>query len=181
MLADPHYPDLLILKGIILLLTAKLPESLQETISVLRLDPDNARARILRLRVKTIARHKDDGNALFGDSNWQGAINEYAKALNVSSYRAIDSKFRILINDCRHWVSFNLRAGVALCVPPCYSTRPRRCRRQVDRFSPGRSFSNIFSTAKPVYRSLKRYRSLCNPMAVLFQSLADTRPDQFAN
>lgn len=68
-----------------LFLTAKLPGALQHAISALRLDPDNARAKSLRLRVKAVERLKEEGNTSFKQGNWQDAIGKYSEALEVTS------------------------------------------------------------------------------------------------
>ena len=65
-------------------LSAKLPGALQHAMSALRLDPDNARAKKLRLRVKAVERLKEEGNAAFKRSSMQDAIEKYTEALDVS-------------------------------------------------------------------------------------------------
>ena len=82
-LADPNSADAMVLRSIVLLLTAKLSEALEQVVSALRLDPDNSRAKSLRLRLKTIIRQKDDGNTFFRENRWQEAIEQYSDALKA--------------------------------------------------------------------------------------------------
>ena len=74
------------LRGLVLFLTAKLPGALQHAMSALRLDPDNAKAKSLRIRVKAVERLKEEGNSLFKSSRWEEAIEKYGEALDVSTY-----------------------------------------------------------------------------------------------
>lgn len=83
LLTDEQCSDALILQSTIFLLTAKLSESLQQVSSALRLDPDNAEARKLRLRVKNVIRHKVDGNTFFNEGRWQEAVDQYVTAMEV--------------------------------------------------------------------------------------------------
>ena len=67
-------------------LSAKLPGALQHAMSALRLDPDNARAKKLRQRVKAVERLKEEGNASFKQGSMQDAIDKYTEAIDVSSH-----------------------------------------------------------------------------------------------
>ena len=80
---DSGNADIMALRGLVLFLTAKLPQALQHALSALRLDPDNERAKKLRQRVKAVEKLKDEGNALFKSNNWQEAIDKYTEALEV--------------------------------------------------------------------------------------------------
>lgn len=82
-LADSQNPDVLLQLATIRLLTDDLPISLQQTISVLRLDPDNSRAKKLRLRIKAIIAFKDRGMLAFKEGRWEEGVNQYADALEV--------------------------------------------------------------------------------------------------
>lgn len=80
---DSQSADIMALRGLVLFLTARLPQALQHALSALRLDPDNARAKKLRQRVKAVERLKDEGNTLFKASSWYDAIEKYSEALEV--------------------------------------------------------------------------------------------------
>ena len=80
---DSQSADIMALRGLVLFLTAKLPQALQHALSALRLDPDNERAKKLRQRVKAVEKLKDEGNALFKSNSWQEAIEKYTGALEV--------------------------------------------------------------------------------------------------
>lgn len=80
---EPNSADVLTLRGLVLFLTAKLPSALEHAMNALRLDPDNSRAKDLRLRIKAVQKFKDEGNALFKSNKWQGAIDKYGEALDV--------------------------------------------------------------------------------------------------
>lgn len=74
---------MLTVRGLVLFLMAKLPSALQHAMSALRLDPDNARAKQLRIRIKNVERLKEEGNTLFKQNRWQDAIEKYGEALEV--------------------------------------------------------------------------------------------------
>lgn len=76
--------DVLTLRGVVLLLSGKLPQALQHAQSALRLDPGHEPAQQLRKRVKDIERLKEEGNTAFKGSRWQEAIDKYGEALEVS-------------------------------------------------------------------------------------------------
>ena len=50
---------------------------------VLKLDPDNCRAKTLRARIKDVERLKDSGNKLFRSGQWGDAIAKWQDALEV--------------------------------------------------------------------------------------------------
>ncbi|THH08431.1 hypothetical protein EW145_g2718 [Phellinidium pouzarii] len=84
--------DVVALRGLVLFLTAKLPGALQHAMSALRLDPDNARAKKLRQRVKAVEKLKEEGNACFKSNQWQAAIDKYAEALEVVGNKIEEGK-----------------------------------------------------------------------------------------
>jgi DnaJ family protein C protein 7 len=80
---DSKSADVMALRGLVLFLTARLPDALKHAVSALRLDPDNARAKQLRIRVKDVERLKEEGNTLFKQSKWGEAVECYTRALEV--------------------------------------------------------------------------------------------------
>jgi DnaJ homolog subfamily C member 7 len=81
---EPNSPEVLALRGLVLFLTAKLPQALQHAASALRLDPGHEAAQKLRKRVKDVERLKDEGNAAFKTLRLEEAVNKYTEALEVS-------------------------------------------------------------------------------------------------
>ena len=79
----PNSPDILAIRGLLLFLTGKLPQSLQHLASALRLDPGHENARRLRVRVKDVDRLKEEGNASFKIGNLPEAVDSYTQALDV--------------------------------------------------------------------------------------------------
>ena len=75
--------DVMALRGLVLFLTGRLSDAQKHAVSALRLDPDNARAKHLRSRVKDVERLKEEGNAFFKKSQWLDAIEKYSGALEV--------------------------------------------------------------------------------------------------
>lgn len=73
----------MILRALVLFLTANLSAALNQLAEVLKLDPDNQRARTLRTRVKDIDCLKCEGNEMFRDSDWDVAIDKWSDALLV--------------------------------------------------------------------------------------------------
>ena len=80
---DTKSADVTALRGLVLFLTARLPDALKHALSALRLDPDNARAKQLRTRVKDVDRLKEEGNTHFKQSKWTEAIECYSRAIEV--------------------------------------------------------------------------------------------------
>ncbi|TFY78663.1 hypothetical protein EWM64_g5352 [Hericium alpestre] len=79
----PNSPDLLSLRALTLFLTGKLKESKDQTVSVLRLDPDSAGARNLRSRVRDVEKLKEEGNGYFKAMQWELAAEKYKCALQL--------------------------------------------------------------------------------------------------
>lgn len=73
------------LRALVLLLTGRLLQGLDQINAVLRFDPDNQPAKELRSRIKGVIRLKEDGNALFGEKQWNAAIGKWSDALEVGS------------------------------------------------------------------------------------------------
>lgn len=74
----------MILRGLVLFLQAKLPDALAQLVDLLKLDPDNEKAKTLRSRVKSISQHKDSGNESYRDGDWHSAAQSWTTALEVS-------------------------------------------------------------------------------------------------
>src|ERR1700685_4375612 len=77
-------PEVLTQRGLVLFLSAKLPQALQHLSSALRLDPGHETAQKLRKRVKDVERLKDEGNIQFKLGNLEEAVGKYGEALDVS-------------------------------------------------------------------------------------------------
>ncbi|KAH8111741.1 hypothetical protein DFH11DRAFT_1611609 [Phellopilus nigrolimitatus] len=89
---DTNSADVVALRGLVLFLAAKLPGALQHAMSALRLDPDNARAKKLRQRVKAVDRLKEEGNSYFKADQWQTAVDKYTEALEAIGNREEEGK-----------------------------------------------------------------------------------------
>jgi hypothetical protein len=81
---EPNSPEVLALRGLVLFLSAKLPQAAQHAASALRLDPGHKAAMQLRKRVKDVERLKEEGNVAFKMSRLQEAVDKYGEALDVS-------------------------------------------------------------------------------------------------
>ncbi|KAF8638763.1 hypothetical protein AX17_001979 [Amanita inopinata Kibby_2008] len=79
---NPNSPDVLTLRGLVLFLSGKLPQSLQHAQSALRLDPGHAPAQKLRKRAKDVERLKEEGNVAFKSGKLQEAIEKYTECLD---------------------------------------------------------------------------------------------------
>jgi len=85
---EPSSPEVLALRGLVLFLSAKLPQALQHVQSALRFDPAHEAAQKLRKRVKDVERLKDEGNVFFKMAKLDEAVDKYSEALEVSGYSA---------------------------------------------------------------------------------------------
>lgn len=112
--------EALILRSLIHLLTTKLPEALEQVSSALRLDPDNVKAKSLRVRVKTLITQKEEGNQLYKEDCWDQAVEKYRDALEV---RATERVAKIYSTDvystCRRWEGVNRKREVVGCGQLC--------------------------------------------------------------
>jgi hypothetical protein len=79
----PNSPDVLTMRGLVLFLSAKLPQALLHLQSALRLDPGHDHALQLRRRIKDIERLKEEGNQAFKAGLLQKAIDKYDATLEV--------------------------------------------------------------------------------------------------
>ncbi|GAV99525.1 protein prenylyltransferase [Lentinula edodes] len=78
---NSNSPEALCLRGLVLMLSGKLPQALQHVQSALRLDPSHLPAQQLRKRVKDIERLKDEGNIAFKAGKLQEAVAKYTDTL----------------------------------------------------------------------------------------------------
>ncbi|KAF9068374.1 hypothetical protein BDP27DRAFT_1327241 [Rhodocollybia butyracea] len=78
---NSNSPEVLCLRGLVLMLSGKLPQSLQHVQSALRYDPSYLPAQQLRKRVKDIERLKDEGNIAFKAGRLEEAVEKYTEAL----------------------------------------------------------------------------------------------------
>jgi DnaJ homolog subfamily C member 7 len=83
---DPNSADAMILRSVVLFLTAELAEALEQVVCALRLDPDNIKGKILRLRLKIVMQQKDAGKDFFREGCWQEVAEKYSNALEVCLY-----------------------------------------------------------------------------------------------
>ena len=84
MTEEPISADLNLLDGLLLFLTGELQQAITRIVSTLRMDPDNDKAKDLRLRVKAVTELKEEGNKFFKAAEWNNAIGKYTAALKVS-------------------------------------------------------------------------------------------------
>jgi tetratricopeptide (TPR) repeat protein len=77
--------EVMVLRALVLFLTAKLSDALVQITDVLKLDPDDRRAKSLRSRIKDVEKFKEDGNTFFRSGKWSDAIAKWQDALEVSS------------------------------------------------------------------------------------------------
>lgn len=80
---EPNSPEVLVLRGLVLFLSGKLPQAIQHAQSALRLDPGHEPAQRLRKRVKEVERLKDEGNTAFKLGRLQEAVDKYGACLEV--------------------------------------------------------------------------------------------------
>ncbi|KZT01900.1 DnaJ-domain-containing protein [Laetiporus sulphureus 93-53] len=75
--------EAMIIRALVLFWTGKLPQALEQIITVLKTDPDNETAKTIRSRIKTVARLKEEGDTLYKDGEWKDAIARWDTALEV--------------------------------------------------------------------------------------------------
>jgi len=90
---NPSSPEVLCIRGLVLFLTGRLPQALQNVQSALRLDPSHLEAQTLRKRIKEVERLKEEGNTQFKTGKWTDAVDTYAEALEVCSLLSFISLF----------------------------------------------------------------------------------------
>ncbi|KAH9839006.1 uncharacterized protein C8Q71DRAFT_905633 [Rhodofomes roseus] len=74
----------LLMRALVLFLTADLGEALNKINTALRLDPDHEEVKAARARFKNVSDLKEDGNFRFKTGDLSGAIEQWTSALNVS-------------------------------------------------------------------------------------------------
>ena len=72
------------LRASALFLNAKPSEALVQLTTILKLDPDNGKAKTLRSRVKEVGRLKESGHNAFQTADYRTAIASWAEALSVN-------------------------------------------------------------------------------------------------
>ncbi len=92
----PNDVDAMALRALALFLEAKPSEAFTQLVGVLKLDPDNEKANVLRKRVKEVVRLKGSGNEAFQRNGYHVAIASWADALVV---RQDDTWFRCTVAD----------------------------------------------------------------------------------
>ncbi|KAI0964681.1 hypothetical protein AcW1_001447 [Taiwanofungus camphoratus] len=92
LLEKPKEIQAMTLRALVLLLTGRLLQGLDQINAVLRFDPDNQPAKELRSRIKGVIRLKEDGNALFGEKQWNAAIGKWSDALELVNDKEEEGK-----------------------------------------------------------------------------------------
>ncbi|KAL6307565.1 DnaJ-domain-containing protein [Sparassis latifolia] len=87
-----HTIEVKILRALVLFLSGKLPPAFDQIVAVLKLDPDNTSARVLRARIKEVRRLKDEGNSHFQGQEWIEAVMKYSSALEMVTEKEEDCK-----------------------------------------------------------------------------------------
>ncbi|KAF9524422.1 hypothetical protein CPB83DRAFT_861342 [Crepidotus variabilis] len=80
---NSNSPDALTLRGLVLFLSGRLPQSLQHLTSALRFDPGHEPAQRLRRRVKEVEKLKEEGNVAFKTNKLQEAVDKYTECLEL--------------------------------------------------------------------------------------------------
>ncbi|PPQ88738.1 hypothetical protein CVT25_008545 [Psilocybe cyanescens] len=78
---NSNSPDALTLRGLVLFLSGRLPQSLSHVTTALRLDPGHEPAQKLRKRVKDVERLKEEGNVAFKAGRLAEALEKYSECL----------------------------------------------------------------------------------------------------
>ncbi|TFY58415.1 hypothetical protein EVJ58_g6435 [Rhodofomes roseus] len=73
----------LLMRALVLFLTADLGEALNKINTALRLDPDHEEVKAARARFKNVSDLKEDGNFRFKTGDLSGAIEQWTSALNL--------------------------------------------------------------------------------------------------
>ncbi|KAH9840767.1 uncharacterized protein C8Q71DRAFT_889623, partial [Rhodofomes roseus] len=79
----PKSIEALLMRALVLFLTADLGEAVKQTHAALKLDPDNADAKAARTRYKSVMDLKEDGNGRFRTGDLTGAIAKWTSALSL--------------------------------------------------------------------------------------------------
>lgn len=84
MLADhPKSSEAMLMRALVLFLTTDLGGAVKQVQEVLKLDPDNAEAKVAHARFKAVAESKQEGNTRFQNGDSSGAIEKWTNALEV--------------------------------------------------------------------------------------------------
>ncbi|KAH9942882.1 DnaJ-domain-containing protein [Amylocystis lapponica] len=75
--------EVMLLRAMVLFMTGKLPEALDQLLTAIRLDPDGDGAKALRSRIRDVKHLKAEGIASFGREEWEDALEQWSKALQV--------------------------------------------------------------------------------------------------
>ncbi|KIK50363.1 hypothetical protein GYMLUDRAFT_51265 [Collybiopsis luxurians FD-317 M1] len=89
---NSNSPEVLCLRGLVLMISGKLPQALQHVQSALRFDPSHVPSQQLRKRVKDIERLKDEGNTAFKAGRLEEAVEKYSEALERIGEREEEAK-----------------------------------------------------------------------------------------
>lgn len=79
----PSCIDLTFLQAQTSFLTGDIEAASAQVLITLRLDPDNTKAKELRMRVKAVQCLKNEGNTSFKVNQWSDSITSYSDALEV--------------------------------------------------------------------------------------------------
>lgn len=76
----------MLIRALVLFLTAQFMEALTQLIALLKMDPDNRRATTLRSRIKNVQKFYNDAAALHQAGQWSNAITKWGDALQVLQF-----------------------------------------------------------------------------------------------
>lgn len=81
--ADPHAPEPLALRALVLFTAGQLPEARQHAQMALRADPEHKQAGTLFRRARDVETAKEEGNTAFKAGNTRAAVERYSAALTL--------------------------------------------------------------------------------------------------
>lgn len=77
---------MMFIRALVLFLTAQFAEALTQLIALLRMDPDNRRATMLRSRIKNVQKYYNDATTLYLAGRWDDSVNRWTDALQVLQF-----------------------------------------------------------------------------------------------
>ena len=76
--------EAMLMRALVMFLTTDLGGAVAQVQEVLKLDPDNAKARVARARFRSVMESKQEGNTHFKSGDSAGAAEKWTDALGVS-------------------------------------------------------------------------------------------------
>ncbi|EJF55828.1 DnaJ-domain-containing protein [Dichomitus squalens LYAD-421 SS1] len=92
----PNDIEVMTLRALVLFLKAESSAALTQVVTVLKLDPDNQKAKALWNRVKDVARQTESGEKALRQSDYETVINSWTNALLVAGEREEEGRGGIL-------------------------------------------------------------------------------------